>query len=98
MKHLLFALMLICTLISSKQLMAQREENFDLQSFIESLFNIQDESLNYEDLYERLLLLYENPVNLNSASVDQLKGLYIMSDSQIDSLKSYINHNGKLLT
>lgn len=98
MKRLLFALMLICALISSKQLMAQREENFDLQSFIESLFNIQDESLNYEDLYERLLLLYENPVNLNSASVDQLKGLYIMSDSQIDSLKSYINHNGKLLT
>lgn len=98
MKRLLFALMLICALISSKQLMAQREESFDLQSFIESLFNIQDESLNYEDLYERLLLLYENPVNLNSASVDQLKGLYIMSDSQIDSLKNYINHNGKLLT
>ena len=83
---------------SSKHVWAQRNENFDLQSFIESLFNLQDEGLNYEDLYERLLLLYENPVNLNSASVDQLKGLYILSDPQIDSLKSYIENNGKLLT
>ena len=84
--------------LKTNQLLAQRDENFDLQLFIESLFNLQDESLNYEDLYERLLLLYENPVNLNSASVDQLKGLYILSDPQIDSLKSYIATNGKLLT
>lgn len=78
--------------------MAQREENFDLQLFIESLFNLQDEALNYEDLYERLLLLYENPVNINSASVDELKGLYILSDAQIEALKKYISENGKLLT
>lgn len=98
MKRIFIALALVGFLGTSKQLMAQRDENFDLQMFIESLFNLQDESLNYEDLYERLLLLYENPVNLNSASVDELKGLYILADAQIDSLKSYIAYNGKLLT
>ena len=98
MKRIFIALMLLGLMSSSKHVWAQRNENFDLQSFIESLFNLQDEGLNYEDLYERLLLLYENPVNLNSASVDQLKGLYILSDPQIDSLKSYIENNGKLLT
>lgn len=98
MKRSFIVVLLLGLLFKSHTARAQRDESFDLESFIESLFNLQDESLNYEDLYERLLLLYENPLNLNSASIDQLKGLYIMSDSQIDSLKSYIANNGKLLT
>lgn len=98
MKRLLMAMLLFGMSLMTNPLLAQRDENFDLQLFIESLFNLQDESLNYEDLYERLLLLYENPINLNSASIDELKGLYILSDPQIDSLKSYIATNGKLLT
>lgn len=98
MKRTFIALLTIGCISFTNQVQAQQNENFDLQSFIENLFNLQDESLNYEDLYERLLLLYENPVNLNSASVDQLKGLYILSDPQIDSLKNYITENGKLLT
>lgn len=98
MKRIFIALLTFGCISFTNQVQAQQNENFDLQSFIENLFNLQDESLNYEDLYERLLLLYENPVNLNSASVDQLKGLYILSDPQIDSLKNYITENGKLLT
>lgn len=98
MKRVFIAVIMVGFLLSGNSAKAQREENFDLQTFIESLFNVQDQSLNYEDLYERLLLLYENPVNLNSASLDQLKGLYILSDPQIDSLKKYISENGKLIT
>lgn len=82
----------------STPLLAQREENFDLELFIESLFNLQEENLNYEDLYERLLLLYENPLNLNAASREDLNSLYILSRPQVDSLQSYIESNGKLLT
>lgn len=78
--------------------MAQREADFDLQAFIESLFNSQEESLNYEDIYERLLLLYENPININTASTEALQSLFILSPKQITSLQEYILKNGKLLT
>lgn len=91
---LAFSLLILC----STRICAQENQSFDLQLFIESFFNLQDESINYEDLYERLLLLYESPINLNSASVNELKSIHLLSNAQIDSLKSYIDQNGKLLT
>ena len=98
MKKWVLPALILLLVISHFPLRAQTRENFDLQLFIESLFNTQEESLNYEDLYERLLLLYETPVNINTASIEDLRGLYILSDPQIDSLKAYIARNGKLLT
>ena len=98
MKRFTFIFLLLVSIFHSKNSLAQHNENFDLESFIESLFNLQEQSLNYEDLYERLLLLYENPIDINSASVKELKGLYILSDPLIDSIQSYIKKNGKFLT
>lgn len=93
----LFKILVLIILINSS-LQAQREAQFDLQTFIESLFSIQEESLNYEDLYERLLLLYENPININTASTEALESLLVLSPNQISSLQGYISNNGKLLT
>ena len=89
--------MLSLTLIH-EALWAQREEELDLQTFIESLFNDPQGLLNYEDLYERLLLLYENPINLNSASTEELQSLFMLSPKQIIALQNYITQEGKLLT
>jgi hypothetical protein len=85
-------------LLACLQLSAQDRSDFDLERFVEELFSLQEADVNYEDLYESLLLLYQNPLDLNEASTQQLQSLYILSLSQINNLKSYIEEKGKLLT
>jgi len=77
---------------------AQTNQNFDLESFIEELFNTQEIDINYEDFYESLLLLYQNPLNLNSTTAERLKNTYILSTRQIENLQKYILEKGKLIT
>ena len=96
MRRALFIGLLGLSLLPGIQ--AQYQSSFDLERFVEELFSLQEDNVNYEDLYESLLLLYQNPLNLNAASKDELKGLYTLSNRQIDSLQSYIGNKGKLLT
>lgn len=70
----------------------------DLENFAESLFQLQDEDINYEDLYESLLLLYSNPINLNTASKSKLESIFILSIAQINSLIEYREKVGPLLS
>ena len=85
-------------LLSIGLLNAQQNTDFDLESFVEELFSLQEADVNYEDLYESLLLLYQNPLNLNKATSKELQGLYILSKGQINNLQSYIQEKGPLLT
>ncbi|KYG82712.1 ComEA family DNA-binding protein [Roseivirga echinicomitans] len=85
-------------LLCEEKLLAQKEEQFDLESFIEDLFNLQAEDINYEDLYESLFTLYQNPLNLNTANTYALQSLYILSSTQIQNLQNYIEQKGKLIT
>lgn len=77
---------------------AQAQRSFDLQSFVEKRFNDQQAELNYEELYERLLLLYENPIDLNIANEEELMNLGLLSALQIDSFIQYQLGGGKILT
>ncbi len=77
--------------------MAQNEE-IDLERFAERLFQIQDENISYEDIYESLLLLYSNKINLNKTDPNELSSLYILSPNQINSFFNHIEKNGKLLS
>lgn len=99
MKRLrLFIVTIMALCICEGKILAQKEEQFDLELFIEELFNLQDAEINYEDLYESLLLLYQTPLNLNTASTYQLQSLYILSSVQIQNLQTYIEQKGKLIT
>ncbi len=77
--------------------MAQNEE-IDLEKFAERLFQVQDENISYEDIYESLLLLYSNKINLNRTTPDELSSLYILNQGQINSFFDHIDRNGKLLS
>jgi hypothetical protein len=96
MKWCSFILSLLCT----TQLYAQEpaRPEIDLEEFAETLFQVQDDDIDYEDLYESLLLLYSNPVNINRATRDELATLYILSIIQINNLLEYINTNGELIS
>lgn len=79
-------------------LAGQTNEDFNLESFVEDLFNAQEADIPYEDFYESLLLLYQNPLNLNKVSNESLKNTYILSSIQIEHLQAYIIDKGKLIT
>jgi hypothetical protein len=70
----------------------------DIERFVEELFALQDEDIDYEDLYENLLLLYTHPLNLNTATEEELRSLYLLSQRQLESLRNYIRQNGPLLS
>lgn len=74
------------------------KREIEIESFVENLFDLQSESTNYEDLYEALLMLYINPLNLNKATPEELRSLYILSEKQVNSLVEYRKKFGNFLT
>lgn len=94
MKRILY----IAFIISSFCLQAQINPDIDLESFAERRFQMQDEDINYEDLYESLLLYYTNPINLNKTNRTELGSLYILNPIQLNSFFSYLEKHGKLLS
>lgn len=70
----------------------------NLENFIEELFPIQDDDLDYENLYENLLQLFLNPIALNRATAEELQSLYILSPLQINNFLEYRTTFGPLLS
>ncbi len=77
---------------------AQTKQEIDLSEFIEDLFQVQDADIDYEGLYESLLIYYTNPINVNQTDPEELAGLYILTPQQINSLFDHIEKNGTLLS
>ncbi|MCR4664787.1 MAG: helix-hairpin-helix domain-containing protein [Paludibacteraceae bacterium] len=57
----------------------------DIYSFLS-----ETEDIDYEDLQERLLSIAEQPINLNSATYEDLSQLGFLSDKQIDDILLYV--------
>ncbi len=75
-------------------------KEIEIGQFIDDLFAMQDQdnNTNYQDLYEALYQLYLEPLNLNTASREELQGLFILTEAQINALMRHISKNGKLLS
>jgi hypothetical protein len=72
-------------------------QEIDIQALADELLGYPDQDLNYEDLYENLLQLLSNPVNINTAKQEELRSLLVLSEYQIQQLISYRNEQGALL-
>lgn len=91
----------ICASVLHSSLMyAQRvpQKDFDLQILIDEILAVQDEDLNYEELYENLAQLLSNPADLNLITAEQLRALYILNESQIQSLINYREETGRFIS
>ncbi|MFC3414987.1 helix-hairpin-helix domain-containing protein [Algoriphagus hitonicola] len=73
-------------------------QSIDLDELIERLFPVQDEELDYESIYEVLLQLYLNPLDLNQASAEELQQFFLLNQNQINSLLNYREKFGPFLT
>jgi hypothetical protein len=72
--------------------------NADLSRITDDLASYQDTDVNYEDLYENYVQLLSNPINLNSATADELRLLNILTESQVSKFIAYRAKYGNLLT
>ncbi len=92
-----WGLLLFTAVIPLKAQTLPRPE-IQVEDFVERLFNLQSSDASYEDLYEQLLLLYSNPLDLNDASADELRNTYILSEKQVQDFLLYRQRNGRLLS
>ncbi|UXP30934.1 helix-hairpin-helix domain-containing protein [Reichenbachiella agarivorans] len=68
----------------------------DIQTFIEGMFQVPDEDINYDDLYESLYQLYLNPIDLNRTNKSELNSLYQLNILQINNLIDYLDQHGPM--
>src|SRR3712207_5809808 len=70
----------------------------NLELMVQELLAQQEEDMAYEDIYENLFLFYQNPINLNNTTPDELTSLFILTPGQIQALTKHIRENGSLLS
>jgi Helix-hairpin-helix motif len=71
----------------------------DLDRLTQELFaEIRSEQVPYEDLYETLLQYYQTPLNLNTATREELRGLLLLSETQLTNLLEHRQRHGALLS
>ncbi|GAB3580886.1 hypothetical protein [Hymenobacter daeguensis] len=71
----------------------------DLDRLTQELFaEIQSDEVPYEDLYETLLQYYQTPINLNTATREELRSLLLLNENQITTLLNHRAANGDLLS
>ncbi len=85
---------------SSPNLFAQSPPRvpIDLEKFIERLFPVQEEDLDYEAIYEVMLQVYLNPISINEADAETLQATYLLNQNQIASLIAYRNEFGPFIS
>lgn len=92
MKHFLQTFLLVITLHTLTQAQEYKRPELDLNAFVQNLFPVQNQDINYEDVFETLYQFYQRPIDLNTASYEDLSALYVLSESQ---LRSYFDYKAK---
>ena len=98
-KYIRFVLLFLIISFSIKSI-AQEEtiKKQLIEDLIENIASSTDNELDYTSLYEDLNYFLNNPLNLNSATTEELEKLQILNDFQIKSLQDYIKKNGEMLS
>ena len=96
-RRFIFTLSLLFTLVEVSAQTYPRPE-IQVDQFVENLFNLQSSDANYEDLYEQMLLLYSNPLELNTATPDELRNTYILSEAQVQDFLLHRQKTGRLIS
>jgi hypothetical protein len=75
-----------------------RRRETNLTAFIQNLFPVQTEGIDYQLVYENLYQLYANPLDLNTATRDELAATSLLTERQLNSLAEYRVRFGSLLS
>lgn len=70
----------------------------DISRYLQDLFPVQTEGVDYQAVYDALTQLHANPLDLNRATRDELEATYLLSERQLSSLATYRTNVGDLLS
>jgi hypothetical protein len=87
-----------CLISETPYCQSLKDKEINIDQFIQSLFSQPSDDLNYEDLYEVLYQYYTTPLELNTASREEVESLHLLSISQIDHFFSHLHQYGPLLS
>jgi hypothetical protein len=95
-RSFLLAVMALCSsiLARAQDTIQDKEVEQRIENIAESLEN---EDIDYTTLLDELEQYRRNPLNLNTATRDELEALLILDDVQINNLLQHIKKNGKLI-
>ncbi len=79
-------------------LVLSAQNNFDFEQYLQDLISFDEEKVSNLDYYDRLLQIYQHPINLNKAQKNDLEQLFILSQNQINQILEYREKNGKFLS
>ena len=97
-KKILCIFVLIPIFINFSFAQTRLRTEINLDEFIQRVFPVQQENINYDDLYESLYQLYQNPLDLNVASAEELASIYVLSQLQINNILEHRQQNGDFLS
>ncbi|NRA13436.1 MAG: hypothetical protein HRT57_15935, partial [Crocinitomicaceae bacterium] len=87
-----------CFLIVSGTSLAQDKDEI-IQQRVEFISEqLEDESIDLTNVVEQLNFYYEHPLNLNSATIEELQELWLLTDIQVNDLLLHIKLFGKLIS
>lgn len=93
-QHIVSVLLLFATFIAYGQ-----EKNNIIQQRIEFISEqLESENLDLTNILEQLHYLYDNPMNLNSAELEQLQEMGLLTDVQISDLLLHRKRFGKFIS
>ena len=88
--------LILFSLFLSVNTLAQKVPS--LEDLIEDIAGNTDAEIDYTSLYEDLNNFINNPLNINTATQEDLEKLQILNDFQVKSLLDYIKQKGQMLS
>lgn len=70
----------------------------DIQMLMERLFPVQKEEVDYEALYELLTEIYQNPLDINQITEEELAVTYLLTPLQIQAFLDHRSQFGEFLS
>jgi hypothetical protein len=68
---------------------AQQDIQTHIENIVERFLENADENYDYSELYDRLLDLYEDPIDLNTSAIEEWQQLFFLSPIQINEILEY---------
>src|SRR5437660_149680 len=96
----LFTLFIFCFLFNN--VFAQRDSSSEqldqtIEDNLENISSNTDQELDYNTLLDQLNYYNEHPLELNTATQEELEALMLLNPLQINALLKHIQDNGKLI-
>ena len=87
-----------CMLAIGFSYTAVAQEKLDFNTAVEAIYKRSYTTMAYDQLLDHLWNYYQHPINVNKASRQELRRLYILSDQQLDNLFIHLHKNGSLVS